>query len=471
MTYATRKWQVRLVLCLSLLGLGLLTGWGAQAVAQDSPALKLIYSDWPGWVTWEIAKQKDFFALEGVAVELLWMDYVAGMEAFAAGQADAVCMTNGDALVTGAASGKPSTAIILNDYSNGNDMVVGRPGIESISDLKGLRVGVEVGFVGHLLLLTALEAHGMTEHDVTLVNIPTNELPQALAAGSVDAITAWQPNSGQALKVVPGSKRLYSSADSPGIIYDLLYVSHESLAARRDDWAKVVRVWYRIVAFMQDPANRAEMLEILFPVVLGGDHSLGYPTTRAVAEHLGGGNLGIIHFDRHVDTQDTDLDERMHTTPWFHATNLPNVPPKNLVQIGIGGWQAPRAGVQVSRERGTTIMTVTDCVEMGIEKAAERALEVAWDGTDAVWLSFDIDCLDAAFVPGTGWPEPGGFLPREVLKFIHLIAAEGFAGMEVVECAPPYDNAEITSLMACRVICDTLGCLVRAGHLPKAGAA
>ena len=113
------------------------------------------------------------------------------------------------------------------------------------------------------MLGTALEAHGMTENDVTLVNIPTNELPQALAAGSVDAITAWQPNSGQALKIVPGSKRLYSSADSPGIIYDMLYVSHESLAERGDDWAKVVRVWYRIVAFMQDPANREEMLEIL----------------------------------------------------------------------------------------------------------------------------------------------------------------------------------------------------------------
>ena len=78
--------------------------------------------------------------------------------------------------------------------------------------------------------------------------------------------------------------------------------------------------------------------------------------------------------------------------------------------------------MKVGRERGTTIMTVTDCVEMGIEAAAERALEVAWDGADAVWLSFDVDCLDAAFVPGTGWPEPGGFLPREVLKFIQLIA-------------------------------------------------
>ncbi len=203
-----------------------------------------------------------------------------------------------------------------------------------------------------------------------------------------------------------------------------------------------------------------------FPVVLGGDHSIGYPTTRGVAGCLDG-KLGIIHFDRHVDTQETDLDERMHTTPWFHATNLPNVPPENLVQIGIGGWQAPRPGVKVGRERRTTIMTVTDCVEMGIDAAAERALEIAWKGTEAVWLSFDVDCLDAAFVPGTGWPEPGGFLPREVLKFIQLIAERPLAGIEVVECSPPYDNADITSLIATRVICDTLGCLVRAGHLPR----
>ena len=205
-----------------------------------------------------------------------------------------------------------------------------------------------------------------------------------------------------------------------------------------------------------------------FPVVLGGDHSLGFATVRGIAQHLHGGKLGIIHFDRHVDTQDTDLDERMHTTPWFHATNIPGVPAKNLVQIGIGGWQSPRPGVKVGRERQTTIMTVTDCVEMGIENAAKRALEVAWDGTDAVWLSFDVDCLDAAFVPGTGWPEPGGFLPREVLKFLQIIAdSKPIAGIEIVECAPPYDAAEITSLISTRVICDVLACQVRSGHLPS----
>ena len=137
------------------------------------------------------------------------------------------------------------------------------------------------------------------------------------------------------------------------------------------------------------------------------------------------------------------------------------------MQIGIGGWQAPRPGVKVGRERGTTIMTVTDCVEMGIEAAARtRARGRLGRRRRRLAVSFDVDCLDAAFVPGTGWPEPGGFLPREVLKFIQLIAERPLAGMEVVECSPPYDNAEITALIATRVICDTLGCLVRAGHLP-----
>jgi len=174
------------------------------------------------------------------------------------------------------------------------------------------------------------------------------------------------------------------------------------------------------------------------PVVLGGDHSIGYPTIRGLAPYVDG-NLGIIHFDRHVDTQETDLDERMHTTPWFHATNIKNAPAVNLVQIGIGGWQSPRAGVKVGRGRGTTVMTVGDVERAGIEKIAETALEIAWKGAKAVYLSFDIDVIDAGFVPGTGWPEPGGLLPREALGLIRLVSGPGLAGIEVVECSPPYD--------------------------------
>jgi len=126
-------------------------------------------------------------------------------------------------------------------------------------------------------------------------------------------------------------------------------------------------------------------------------------------------------------------------------------------------------GVQVSRERGTTILSVNDVVSLGVEKAAERALEVAWDGAEAVWLSFDIDSVDCGFVPGTGWPEPGGFLPREVLEFLRLVAASGVCGMEVVEVSPPYDVADTTALLAVRAVMDVLGSLVAAGKLPKSG--
>jgi len=205
-----------------------------------------------------------------------------------------------------------------------------------------------------------------------------------------------------------------------------------------------------------------------FPIILGGDHSIGFPTLRGVCRHLGDKKVGIIHFDRHVDTQEIDLDERMHTCPWFHATNMANAPAHNLVQLGIGGWQVPREGVKVCRERGTNVLTVTDICEMGLEAAAQFAIERATDGTDCVYISFDIDCIDAGFVPGTGWPEPGGLLPREALKLLELIVRNvPVCGLELVEVSPPYDISDMTSLMACRVICDTMAHLVVSGQLPR----
>ncbi|MFE8700141.1 agmatinase family protein [Cytobacillus sp. FJAT-54145] len=202
------------------------------------------------------------------------------------------------------------------------------------------------------------------------------------------------------------------------------------------------------------------------PVMLGGDHAIGYPCLRAIAEHVDG-KVGIIHMDRHLDLQEKDMDERMHTTPWFHATNIPNAPASNLVQVGIGGWQVPRDAVKNVRKFNTTVMTIGDIERLGIEKVAEIALERAWKGAKAVYLSVDIDSFDSGFVPGTGWPEPGGFLPREGLKFLDLVAREGICGMEVVEVSPPYDVSDQTALLATRVIADVLAAMVDAGKLGK----
>ncbi|MDO6468403.1 ABC transporter substrate-binding protein [Neptunomonas phycophila] len=240
------------------------TVFAGLALASSAMAepLKIGYSDWPGWVTWEIAIEKNMFEEVGVDVEFEWFDYVASMDAFAAGQLDAVTMTNGDALVTGA-TGAQNVMILINDYSNGNDMIVAAPGISSIKELKGKKVGVEIGFVGHLLLLNALEKNGMTEKDVELVNVPTNETPQVLASGQVDAIVAWQPNSGQALTLVPGSTRIYSSKDEPGLIYDVLAVTPSSLAQHQEEWAKVIKAWDMAVAYLNDESTRDEAISIM----------------------------------------------------------------------------------------------------------------------------------------------------------------------------------------------------------------
>lgn len=113
-------------------------------------------------------------------------------------------------------------------------------------------------------------------------------------------------------------------------------------------------------------------------------------------------------------------------------------------------------------------MTITDVMEMGLDKALDIAMEVASDGTEAVYLSFDIDSVDAGFVPGTGWPEPGGFLPREALRIVQRVAREtNLCAMELVEVSPPYDVSDMTALLAMRVIADVLATLVDAGKLPR----
>ncbi len=224
--------------------------------------LVIAYSDWPGWVAWDIAQEKGFFRDAGVSVKLTWLEYGKSMEVFSEGKADAVCMTNGDALVS-ASSGAQSVGILLNDFSNGNDMLVAAPGITSVADLKGKKVGVEVGFVDHLLLLEALKSVGLKEGDIQVVNTKTNDLPKLLESGAVSAIAAWQPNSGQALELVPGSKAIFTSADVPGLIYDLLFVSPKSLKDRRDDWKKVISAWLRVASYIEDPKTRSDAIAIM----------------------------------------------------------------------------------------------------------------------------------------------------------------------------------------------------------------
>lgn len=248
-----RRWLARVVLPVAAA-----CTFGAQA-AQP---LSIGYSDWPGWVAWQVAIDKGWFKEAGVDVKFEWFDYSASMDAFAAGKIDAVTMTNGDALVTGSGGGK-SVMLMLTDYSNGNDMIVAKPGIKSLKDLKGKKIALEQGLVEHLLLLNGLKKAGLKESDVTLVNVKTNETPQTLASKDIAAVGAWQPVAGEAMKAVPGAKPIYTSADEPGLIYDVLAASPTSAKNRRAEWLKVLKVWDRVVAYINDPKTQPDAVKIM----------------------------------------------------------------------------------------------------------------------------------------------------------------------------------------------------------------
>jgi len=234
-----------------------LTLAASSLAATAAEPLKVAYSDWPGWTPWQIAIEKGW--LEGINVEFEWMDYVASIDAFAAGKLDGCSMTNGDAL----AISTPSKCIIINDYSNGNDMFIAKKGISSVKELAGKKIGLEEGFVPHLLVLQALEDNGLKESDVEIVNTPTDQTPQVLKTGAVDAVCAWQPSSGTALRENPGSTAIYSSADCKGLIYDCLFVTPESYEKDKETWKALAKVWYKVVDYLKDEANTDEALEIL----------------------------------------------------------------------------------------------------------------------------------------------------------------------------------------------------------------
>ena len=224
--------------------------------------LKIGYSDWIGWVAWEVALIKNWFSEEQLEVEFRWMGYSDSIEAYKKGEVHGVCMTNGDALVT-ASQGTPTVGILINDYSAGNDKVIASKDIKTFQDLKGERVALELKYVSHLLFLHGLEAHGMSASDVKIYNCPTNRTPEVLTAEAVKAIAAWEPVCSESLEATNGAHVLYTSADAPGLIYDMLFVDPESLRENREAWGKVIKVWYRVLDYIKDENNIDEILYIL----------------------------------------------------------------------------------------------------------------------------------------------------------------------------------------------------------------
>ena len=193
-------------------------------------------------------------------------------------------------------------------------------------------------------------------------------------------------------------------------------------------------------------------------VFLGGDHSVTLPLLRAArAQH---GELALVHFDAHCDTwQDHFGEPSGHGTWTYEAIQEGLVSPEHTVQIGLrsAGERAAREYVQ---DQGGLIYTARDlrgCDGAGLAPVVQAIR--ARMGQRPCYLTLDIDCLDPAFAPGTGTPEIGGLASWQAQAILRGLRGVRFQGMDVVEVAPAYDTAEITSLAAATVVWEYLALL------------
>jgi agmatinase len=204
----------------------------------------------------------------------------------------------------------------------------------------------------------------------------------------------------------------------------------------------------------------------IFPVVLGGDHSITWPSASAVAESVGWGRLGMVHFDAHADTADQiDGNLASHGTPMRRLIESGAVQGRNFVQVGLRGYWPGAETFAWMREQGLRWHLMEEVVARGLPAVIGDALAEASEGCEALYLSVDIDVLDPGFAPGTGTPEPGGLAPAELLRAVRRLAAEApLVALDVVEVSPPYDWADLTVNNAHRVVLEVLaGLAVRRG--------
>ena len=197
------------------------------------------------------------------------------------------------------------------------------------------------------------------------------------------------------------------------------------------------------------------------PIVLGGDHSITYPAAAAVSGTMRPRRLGVVHFDAHADTGAEVWGALLsHGTPMRRLIEEGWVEGRNFVQVGLRGYWPERETFEWMRDQGMRWHRMVEIEERGAEAVVARAIEEALDGPDAVYLSVDIDVLDPSAAPGTGTPEPGGMLSRELLRAIRqIVSSVDLAGMDVVEVSPPYDHAEITASAAHRCVLEALSAL------------
>ena len=221
------------------------------ALAKDS--FSICWSIYVGWMPWDYGAQQkivdkwaDKYDIEIDVVQI--NDYVESINQYTAGAYDGCAMTNMDALTIPAAGGVDSTALIVGDFSNGNDGVVLK-GTDKLADTKGQNVNLVELSVSHYLLARALDTVGLSEKDLTVVNTSDADMVAAYTTKDVTAVATWNPLLSE-ITAMPDSHKVFDSSKIPGEIIDLMVVNTETLKANPAFGKALTGAWYEIMATM-----------------------------------------------------------------------------------------------------------------------------------------------------------------------------------------------------------------------------
>lgn len=195
----------------------------------------------------------------------------------------------------------------------------------------------------------------------------------------------------------------------------------------------------------------------IMPLAAGGDHLVSLPVLRALAKKHG--PLGMVHFDAHTDTWDRYFGDCKYThgTPFRRAIEEGILDPKRVVQIGIRGGLYSEDDDSWGLEQGIRVMRIEEFSALGVEKVIDVARKVV--GDLPTYISFDVDCLDPVFAPGTGTPEIGGLTTLEAQQVVRGLRGLNLIGADLVEVSPPFDPSGNTALVGATLMWEML-CLM-----------
>ncbi|MEI7548503.1 MAG: agmatinase, partial [Actinomycetota bacterium] len=184
----------------------------------------------------------------------------------------------------------------------------------------------------------------------------------------------------------------------------------------------------------------------IVPFVIGGDHTITWPSATAVADVYGYGKAGMIHFDAHADTADTiDGNLASHGTPMRRLVESGAIPGRSFVQVGLRSYWPGESVWDWMTGQGMRWHLMDEIWDRGFKAVLADAVAEALDGAEYLYISIDIDSLDPAYAPATGTPEPGGIVAVDLLHAVRELAyRHQVVAMDVVEVAPAYDHADCT---------------------------